>query len=90
MMDDGTMTTAERKRIESLDKQIEKLQEKISIKHREYDTMMDELHQLLDERYPERKEENIKKQLYEAYLHSDRSLDEIMAFIEGRDDEIDW
>ena len=89
-MDDGTMTTAERKRIESLDKQIEKLQEKISIKHREYDTMMDELHQLLDERYPERKEENIKKQLYEAYLHSDRSLDEIMAFIEGRDDEIDW
>ena len=89
-MDEGRMTAAERKRIESLDKQIEKLQEKISIKHREYDSMMDELHQLLDERYPERKEENIKKQLYEAYLDSNRSLDEIMAFMEGRDDEIDW
>ena len=46
------MTTAERKRIESLDRQIEKLQEKMTIKRREYDTMSNELQQLLDEQYP--------------------------------------
>ena len=28
--------------------------------------------------------------LYEAYSHNDRSLDEILAFIEGRYDDIDW
>ena len=38
----------------------------------------------------ERKEDRIRTRLYEAYQKSDRSLDEIMAFMEGRDDEIDW
>ena len=40
------MTATERKRIESPDKQIEKLREKISIKLRKYDTMIDKLHEL--------------------------------------------
>lgn len=89
-MDEGRMTAAERKRIESLDKKIEKLQVRIAEKKHEYDTMTEELQQLLEERYPERKEERIKARLYDGYLHSGRSLDEIMAFMEGRDDEIDW
>ena len=89
-MDEGRMTAAGRKRIESLDKKIEKLQVRIAEKKHEYDTLTEELQQLLDERYPERKEERMKARLYDGYLHSDRSLDEIMAFMEGRDDEIDW
>ena len=89
-MADGKVTAAEKKRIESLDRRIEKLEEEISAKRRECDTLSDELQQLLNERYPERKEESIKARLYDAYRHSERSLDEILAFMEGRDDEIDW
>ena len=51
--------------------------------------MTKELQKLLEERYPERRPEKIKTTLYEAYSHSDRSLDDILAFIEGRDDDID-
>ena len=89
-MGNAKVTAAEKKRIESLDRRIEKLEEKISTKRREYDALTGELQQLLDERYPERKEDRIRTRLYEAYQKSDRSLDEIMAFMEGRDDEIDW
>ena len=89
-MADKKMTAAERKRIESLDKRIGELEEKISAKRKEYDALTDELQQLLEERYPEMKEDRIRTRLYEAYQKSDRSLDEIMAFMEGRDDDIDW
>ena len=89
-MDDRKMTAAEKKRIESLDKRIEKLQDQISEKRRGYDTLTDELQKLLDERHPERKEERVKSRLYDAYLHSERPLDEILAFMEGRDEDIDW
>ena len=89
-MADGKVTAAEKKRIESLDRRIEKLEEKISTKRREYDALTGELQQLLDERYPERKEDRIRTRLYEANQKSDQSPEEIMAFMEGRDDEIDW
>ena len=52
--------------------------------------MTKELQKLLEERYPERRPEKIKTPLYEAYNRSDRSPDDILAFIEGRDDDIDW
>ena len=35
-------------------------------------------------------ERDDKNTLYEAYSHSDRSLDDILAFMEGRDNDIDW
>ena len=84
------LTNAEKKRMESLDKRIEKIQNKIAVNRKEYDAMTEELQKLLEERYPERRPEKIKTTLYEAYSHSDRSLDDILAFIEGRDDDIDW
>ena len=90
MIKEKNLTNAEKKRIESLDKRIEKIQNKISVNRKEYDAMTEELQKLLEERYPERKAEKIKTTLYEAYSHSDRSLDDILAFIEGRDDDIDW
>lgn len=90
MTDEKNLTAAERKRLESIDRRIEKLQNKIIVKRKEYETLTGELEQLLEEKYPERKTERIKNRLYEAYTHSDRSLDEILAFMEGRDDDIDW
>ena len=90
MISEKNLTDAEKKRIESLDKRIEKIQNKIIAKRKEYDAMTEELQKLLEERYPERRTEKIKTTLYEAYSHSDRSLDDILAFIEGRDDDIEW
>ena len=90
MIKEKNLTNAEKKRIESLDKRIEKIQNKISVNRKEYDAMTEELQKLLEERYPERRPKKIKTTLYEAYSHSDRSLDDILAFIEGRDDDIDW
>lgn len=48
------------KRIESLDKRIEKIQNKIAVNRKEYDAMTKELQKLLEERYPERRSEKIK------------------------------
>lgn len=90
MIKEKNLTNAEKKRIESLDKRIEKIQNKIAVNRKEYDAMTKELQKLLEERYPERRSKKIKTTLYEAYSHSDRSLDDILAFIEGRDDDIDW
>ena len=90
MTDEKNLTAAERKRLESIPRRIEKLQNKIIVKRKEYETLTGELQQLLEEKYPERKTERIKNRLYEAYTHSDRSLDAILAFMEGRDDDIDW
>ncbi len=90
MTDGKKLTVAGKKRLQSIDKRIEKLQDKISVNRKEYDTLTEELQQLLEEKYPEKKTERIKNRLYEAYSHSDRSLDEVLAFMEGRYDDIDW
>lgn len=90
MTDEKKLTVAGKKRLQSIDKQIEKLQDKISVNRKEYDTLTEELQQLLEEKYPEKKTERIKNRFYEAYSHSDRSLDEVLAFMEGRYDDIDW
>ena len=75
----------ERKRIETLDKKIEKLQEKIAQKHKEYDALTAELQKLLDERYPERNAERVKDALYDAYQKSDKSLEDVIKLIRNPD-----
>ena len=60
MIKEKNLTNAEKKRIESLDKRIEKIQNKIAINRKEYDAMTKELQKLLEERYPERRSEKIK------------------------------
>ena len=60
MIKEKNLTNAEKKRIESLDKRIEKSQNKIAINRKEYDAMTKELQKLLEERYPERRSEKIK------------------------------
>jgi ribosomal protein S4 len=81
------LTEADRKK---LDRKIGQLKRKVSETREAYDALVEELEQLLLKRYPERKEENIKKTLYAAYRKSHRSMEEILAFMEGRDDDIDW
>lgn len=60
MIKEKNLTNAEKKRIESLDKRIEKIQNKIAINRKEYDAMTKELQKLLEERYLERRSEKIK------------------------------
>lgn len=60
MIKEKNLTNAEKKRIESLDKRIEKIQNKIAINRKEYDAMTKELQKLLEERYPESRSEKIK------------------------------
>lgn len=73
---------------DELDKKIEELQEIVLEKHKEYNALVEELAVLLDERHPERRIERIKEALYEAYINSGRSLDEIIELIEDADSYI--
>ena len=68
-----------------LDRKIERLQGEVFKKRDEYNTLMEELAELIDERYPERRTERIKESLYEAYRKSGRSLDEIIELIQDAD-----
>ncbi len=77
------MSAAEKKRIEALDKKIEKLKSKVDKKHQEFAALNDELLKLIYERHPERKTEYIKKTLYDAYCKSNKSLDEVLGFIQS-------
>lgn len=70
--------------IEALDRKIERLQEK----DKEYSVLAEELYTLLDERHPERKIERAKQALYNAYVESERSLDEIIDLIRNVDEWI--
>ena len=78
----------ERKHIEALDRKIERLQEKVIKKHKEYSVLAEELSTLLDERHPERKIERAKQALYDAYVESERSLDKIIDLIRNADEWI--
>ena len=57
-------------------------------KHQEYNAVADELSVLLDERHPERRTERVKQALYDAYMESHRSLDEIIDLIRNADEWI--
>ena len=78
----------EKKHLEALDRKIERLQEKVIKKHQEYNVLAEELSILLDERHPERKTERVKQALYDAYVKSERSLDEIIDLIQNADEWI--
>ena len=74
----------------ALDKKIEALRPKISKAKKVYDDLIDQMSELLDQRYPERKEDAIKNRLYEAYQSSKKSVEFIVDFIENADDEDDY
>ena len=75
---------------EDLDKKIEALKPEILKAKDTYDLLLDEMSELLDQRYPERREDAIKERLYDAYRRSGKSIDFIIDFIENADDEDDY
>ena len=89
-MPEKKLTVAEKKRLDMLDRKIERVVKKISTNRDEHEILIEELKKLQEERYPERETENVKEVLYKAYNKSDRSMEEILAFLEGRDDDIMW
>lgn len=45
---------------------------------------------IMDERHPERREENIKEALYKAYQKSKLSLEEAMQLLEDPESYSEW
>ena len=74
------MTEKER---QALDKKIEELEKKVSKVHVEYEAMLEELNDLLIQRYPERQEDAIKERLWNAYKKSNKDINFIIDFIEN-------
>lgn len=77
------------KEIAELDKQIEDLQNRVYKAKKEYDSLSDQLSDILIQRYPERQAEYIKDILYDAYSRSHKSLELIVSYMlnENLDDE---
>ncbi len=67
----------------ALDRKMELLQPKISKAKKQYDDLVNQYAELLDRRHPERREEQLKETLYQTYLRSDKSLEEVLAYMMG-------
>ena len=74
---------------DALDRQMERLQPKMVEAKHKYDALVSQYAELLEKRYPEKTVEHIKETLYKAYQDSNRSLDQILAYMAGEDIE-DW
>ena len=68
--------------MESLDKKIEKAQELVSRKKKEYDAAVSTLSDLLDKRDALQRDELVK-----AILKSDRTYEEVLAFLDTGDED---
>lgn len=75
------------KEIAALDRKMEQLKPKMAKAKQQYDELVSQYRELLELRYPERKEERVKDALYKAYCESNRPLEEILAFMENDSDE---
>ena len=64
-----------------LDEQIEQLESKIVSLQKEKDNLCDQLSILLDKRHPEKKDDYIKNILFQTYLKSTKSLEEILGYM---------
>lgn len=74
----------------ALDKRIEQLQDKIIKAKHEYEDMLEQLNDLMEQRNPEKKEEAVKERLWQAYQQSGKSLEFIIDFIENAPDDDDY
>lgn len=74
---------------ESLDRQMEQLEPILFEAKDKYDELLSKYHELYEKRHPEKREERIKETLFQAYRESDRSLDQILSFMAGEDDD-EW
>ena len=89
MYDADNMAGLSQKEKDQLDKKLENLQVKICDEKQQYDSLLSQYSELLEKRYPEKKEERIKDSLYKSYQKSHRSLEQILSYMAGEDLE-DW
>lgn len=66
----------------SLDEKIKKQQEVVSVAKDKYDAALNELNHLI-----KKKQDLQGKELLNAFVKSDKSLDEILAFMNGKKDD---
>lgn len=66
----------------SIDEKIERAKEVVSRAKVKYDAALDDLEKLMVKR-----EEMKKEELMTAFMNSDRSYDEVLAFLNGQDTE---
>ena len=86
-MVDNENNTLSQKEKNKLDRQMERLEPKLETAKQKYDTILSRYKELFDKRHPEKKAERIKETLYQAYRESRHSLDQILAYMAGEDDE---
>lgn len=72
---------------EELDRKLQALEPKIQKAKQQYDALIDEYKELWDKRHPEKQQEYVKETLYQAYLHSQRSLEQVLIYMNMPDAE---
>ena len=58
---------------DELDRRIEELKPELSRAKKEYDSLVERMSMLIEQRYPERRDDAIKERLFEAYRRSGKS-----------------
>ena len=72
---------------DALDRQMKRLEPRIFDAKHEYDELVSQYVELQEKRYPEKREERIKETLFQAYQNSNLSLDQILAYMAGEEDD---
>lgn len=65
----------------TLDRKLQALEPKLQKAKQQYDALADEYKELWDQRHPEKQQEYVKETLYQAYLHSQRSLEQVLIYM---------
>lgn len=71
-----------------LERKMELLEPKMHNAKKEYDSLVEQYTELFERRFPEKKEERIKDELYKAYMKDNRTLEEILTYISGEDESL--
>ena len=80
-MDDNKYPELSKKEKNSLDKQLARLEPKMLDAKHKYDELVSKYAELYEIRHPEKREERIREELYQAYQNSHRSLEQILSFM---------
>ncbi len=84
-MDNKVTPELSPKEKDSLDKQLARLEPKIVDAKHKYEDLVSQYHELYEKRHPEKRDERIKEELFNAYQNSNRSLDQILSFMAGEE-----
>lgn len=71
----------------ALDRQLEQLEPQIADAKRKYDALVSQYAELFEKRHPEKQEDHIKETLFRAYQKSDRTMEQILTYMAGAEDD---